>query len=124
MTRRNLAAVSVLLIFLQSALSLNRALTLTLQRRADIDLYHHDPLLDIIANYGIFAIGGAISVAMLFWRRRALWIGAAVLLVPALAESIWLVAADFGGLTDLPLLFVRGGALIVLLADETRRQFE
>ena len=124
MTRRNLAAISVLLIFLQSALSLSRAITLTVERRADIDLFQHDPILDIVANYLFFGLGVGLAVAMLFRRRRWLWIAAAALLGVALVESVWLVAVDFGGLPNLPLLLIRGFALIVLLTDDARRQFE
>jgi hypothetical protein len=93
--RRNLAGISVLLIF----------------------------LLDIIANYGFFVIGAGIAITMLFWRSRSLWIATVVVLLMALAESVWLVAADFGGIPNLPLLLVRGFALIVVLTDDVRRQF-
>jgi hypothetical protein len=124
MTRRSLAGISVLLISLQAVLSLSRAITLTVERRADIDLFGHDPLLDIGANYAFFVLGAGAAIAMLFWRRRSLWIASILLLVAGLAESAWLVAADFGGLPNLPLLLVRGFALIVLLTDDVRRQFE
>jgi hypothetical protein len=124
MMRRNLAGVSVLLISLQAAISLSRAITMTVERRADIDLFAHDPLLDIVANYAFFVVGAGVALTMLFRRSRSLWIGTVLLLVIALAESVWLVAADFGGLPNLPLLLVRGFALIVLLTDDVRRHFE
>jgi hypothetical protein len=124
MTRRNAAGAAALIIFLQAALSLSGAITMTVQRRADVDLFGHDPIIDILANYAFFALGAAASIAMLLWRGRRLWVASMTLLVVALLESIWLVAANFGGPQYLPLLLVRGFALIVLLTDDVRRQFD
>jgi hypothetical protein len=124
MTRRNAAGAAALIVFLQAALSLSAAITLTVQRRADIDLFSHDPILDIVANYAFFALGAAASIAMLLRRARWLWVASIAVLVVALLESAWLVAANFGGPQYLPLLLVRGFALIVLLTDDVRRQFD
>jgi len=124
MTRRNAAGIAALIIFLQAALSLSRAITMTVQRRADIDLFHQDPVFDIAANYAFFVLSAGAAVAILLTRWRPLWIASLVLLLVALVESVWLVVVDFGGPANLPLLLVRGFAVIALLTDDVRRHFE
>lgn len=120
---RNLAALTTLVVIFQAAVSVVSAITLTRERAADIDTFHHDPAFDIVANYVLAAISFAGAVLMLVTRRTWALSSTMAVLGVGIVEAGRLVAVDYGGASYLNLLLVRGIVLILLSLNEVRAQY-